>query len=191
MNLTDGTLNAHTVTGNVIQSAGFVGIQNLNGSATLNGGTLEAISVSGTVTNNGGIVAPGSSPAISTFGSYIQDGSATLEMEIGGTTAGAAGYDQLIVTGDTELAGTLDVILIDLGSGLFEPAEGDTFVLFDFQGTVTGWFDTVNLPDLAEGLLWLNDLSTTGTLTVVPEPSAYSLLVSLFALAYIANRRKM
>ena len=96
----------------------------LTGDATINGGTFQALSVSGTVTNNGGIVAPGAYPAISTFGSYEQDGSATLEMEIGGRVPGSSGYDQLIITGDATLAGTLEIILIDLGGGAIRATRG-------------------------------------------------------------------
>lgn len=190
VNLSDGTLSVGVMTGNLIQGAGLAQIEALTGSATINGGTFEAIDVTGTVTNNGGIVAPGSSPAISTFGSYIQDGTGTLEMEIGGTIPGSTGYDQLIVTGSSELAGILDITLIDLGGGIFAPQEGDTFVLFDFQGAVTGWFNAVNLPELAEGLSWTNNLATNGTLGVVPEPKSFAILAGLLSLGVVLSRRR-
>lgn len=190
VDLTNGNLLAGSIAGNVIQDAGFIHVTTLDGSATINGGTFEAISVTGTVTNNGGTVAPGSSPAISTFGSYVQDELATLEMEIGGTTPGSTGHDQLIVTGTSDLAGILEIVLIDLGSGIFAPQEGDTFVLFDLQGSVTGWFDTINLPELAEGLSWINNLPTTGTLEVVPEPSSYAIIIGLMALSVTLVRRR-
>ena len=166
----------------------------LTGDATINGGTFQALSVSGTVTNNGGIVAPGASPAISTFGSYEQDGSATLEMEIGGRVPGSSGYDQLIITGDATLAGTLEIILIDLGGGQYEPQEGDTFALFDFQCNVNGWFDTVNLPTLTEGLAWdTSNLELSGELGVelgvVPEPRTYALILGIVMLLASQTRR--
>ncbi len=192
--LTAGSLDASSISGNIIQGAGMIEVGALTGDATINGGTFQALSVSGTVTNNGGIVAPGASPAISTFGSYEQDGSATLEMEIGGRVPGSSGYDQLIITGDATLAGTLEIILIDLGGGQYEPQEGDTFALFDFQGNVNGWFDTVNLPTLTEGLAWdTSNLELSGELGVelgvVPEPRTYALILGIVMLLASQTRR--
>ena len=61
-------------------------------------------------------------------------------MELGGTTAGSE-YDQLVVTGNANLAGTLDVSLL----GEFHPSPGDSFTVLTY-GSRTGTFTTVNLP---------------------------------------------
>jgi hypothetical protein len=93
------------------------------------------------VTNNG-TVAPGNSPGTLTInGNYLQGSGGTLAAEIGGTTAGA-GYDQLIVTGNATLAGTLSVTSF----GGFGPAAGDTFRLVKAGGALSGTFATLAAP---------------------------------------------
>jgi hypothetical protein len=76
--------------------------------------------------------------------------------------ASSSSYDELILAGTMDLAGTLDVVLL----GGYNPADGHAFDLFDFTG-VTGAFDTLNLPALGGGLMWdTSQLYTTGTLSV-------------------------
>jgi len=85
-----------------------------------------------------------------------------LEIQLGGTTAGT-GHDQLVVTGTATMNGTLNVTLM---TG-FTPQAGNTFFIIDHT-TVTGTFETVNLPDLDGGLELEADFSDEGvTLTVV------------------------
>ena len=78
--------------------------------------------------------------------------------------------------------------------GQYEPQEGDTFALFDFQGNVNGWFDTVNLPTLTEGLAWdTSNLELSGELGVelgvVPEPRTYALILGIVMLLASQTRR--
>jgi hypothetical protein len=112
------------------------------------GGTLVG---EGTVTGdvlNKGSVRPGSSPGIiAVDGDYTQAAAGSLEIEIGGTTAGA-GFDQLAVSGDVTLAGTLDVTLDG-----FTPVHGDAFQIVTCDGR-TGTFQTLHLPTLPIGLFW-------------------------------------
>ena len=125
------------------------------GAVNLLGGTISGSgTIGGSVSNSAGTTAPGNSPGILTIdGDYTQGAAGTLAIEIQGTTPGDQ-YDRLIVNGQANLAGTLDVSLTD-----FTPSNGDTFDILDFS-SVSGNFDTLNLP---------NDFSwdvTTGILTV-------------------------
>ncbi|TWU04277.1 VCBS domain-containing protein [Stieleria varia] len=91
----------------------------------------------------GGKVRPGTSDET---GLLTLDGDATfndsqnragLEVRLGGTTAGS-GYDQLIVNGDVQLAGNLDVTLLSSFASV-----GDSFTILEntSTGTTTGTFD--------------------------------------------------
>jgi hypothetical protein len=107
------------------------------------GGTLKGVgTIQGNVNNSGGTVAPGASPGTLTItGNYTQGASGTLDMEIGGLTAGTQ-YDQLVVQGSTSLAGTLNTTLVNG----FVPVAGNTFTLIQSTGPLTGTFSTVNQP---------------------------------------------
>ena len=123
------------------------------GTLNLNGGSATATNVSvtgllkgiGTVNgnvNNSGTVAPGTSPGIiNIIGNYTQTTSGILQIEIGGTVPGS-GYDQLAVTGNAALAGTL---LISQFGG-FVPASSDTFQAVTAGGAVSGSFGSVIAP---------------------------------------------
>jgi hypothetical protein len=93
--------------------------------------------------------------------------SGSIEIELGGLVRGT-GYDALAVTGNMELAGTLEVLLIDLGEGVFSPQEGDSFDILDWGGDLTTTFDHVYLPALAGDLVWdTGALYTEGRLSVM------------------------
>lgn len=121
----------------------------------------------GAATFNGGI-APGASPALVTFEGDIVLGSANaLEIEIGGTTPGVE-YDRIEVDGVAQLDGILQVELIDLGSGVYEPQLGDSFAFLASGGGGRGMWRIVDLPELAPGLEWLlNPGGLTISLNVV------------------------
>ncbi len=132
---------------------------------------------------------PGNSPAAVTLGADIVFGSAnTLTLELGGLTAGSE-YDQLILGASGSLA--LDGgLVLDLIDG-FNPHFGDTFQLLDFDpGQVSGAFDEITIADTLPGGLSFDTtaLSTTGQITVVPEPGVASLL--LLGLALFGLRRR-
>lgn len=139
-------------------------VVNVAGTATFNGLFKGGASFSGTqnlVTFNGGF-SPGDSPAAVNFGGSVTLGSAnTLTMELAGTNAGAQ-YDQVNVSDTATLNGTLEVVLLNG----FEPAAGDVFHLIN-AGTKLGSFANVNLPALAAGLEWQNNVNTDGTLAVI------------------------
>ena len=105
-------------------------------------GTLRVGSAgTGTLTNDG-VVAPGTSPGTLTInGNYTQGVAGVLAVEIGGTTPGTQ-YDQLVVTGNTMLDGTLSVSLINAFTG----TAGDTFTIIQSGGTVNGTFAATTFP---------------------------------------------
>jgi autotransporter-associated beta strand protein len=93
---------------------------------------------------------PGASPAQVNFGGdLILGGTATLMMELAGTTPGTE-YDRLVVAGSASLAGALDVLLLDS----FTPAVGNTFEIIAAAGGVSGTFTSETLPALAANLEW-------------------------------------
>jgi len=187
-----------------------------SGSVSINGGTLQvgqgiAISndlsftdlggtfggsgkYSGNITiGQNGTLAPGSSPGMFTIdGDYTQDILGLLEIELGGLIRGDE-YDVLNVTGQMSLAGTLDVVLY----GGFEPLQGNSFDILDW-GSLSGTFDTVNLPALNAGLCWdTSGLYTDGTLNVqsggqvIPAPGAMLLAGIGTGLVVCLKRKKI
>lgn len=140
---------------------------NESGSRVQGGGLLN---FQGQTSNFGltshGTVAPSSGNLSSAvgqleiFGDFTQSETGILEIEIGGT--GFEEFDKLGIQsgGDVSLAGTLEVSLVDLGfgSGIFAPQQGDSFEFLQYSGGasggITGQFDTLDLPELSEGLLW-------------------------------------
>ena len=137
----------------------------VNGSITSpttvnNGGILGGSGTVGSVTvNSGGTVAPGNSPGLLTInGAYSQTSAATLAIELGGYTPGNQ-FDQLAVSGQAAVDGTLNVTLVNN----FRPNAGDTFQIIASNGEI-GNFSTIN----TTGFTVTSDASETGiVLTVV------------------------
>ncbi len=106
-------------------------------------GTLSNVTISGTNS-------PGFSPAVVQYGSMVYGGSGTVVMEIGGTTPGSSGHDQINHTGIATLGGTLDVQTINS----FNPSVGQSFVLMTATGGFAGSFSTVKMPGAPVGSKW-------------------------------------
>jgi len=138
-----------------------------------------------------GKVAPGNSPGcVTDQGNVTFEGSAWLEIELGGTTV-CTGYDQYTVNLSLTLnSPTLKVLLIDG----FVPAAGQRFDILNW-GTLTGTFGKLELPALPVDLAWdTSKLYTTGELAVVttgdvPLP-AWALAVLGGGLLWPALRRR-
>jgi len=133
--------------------------------------------INANITNDGGFVEPGlSAGVLNVLGDYAQGIDGTLAIELGGTDNSDPlnlQYDQLLVDGLATLGGTLDVSLIDLGSGQFVPKLGDSFDIFSATGGFSGMFDATNLPSLSGGLQWqLNPSGNTLFLDVIGSLSA-------------------
>jgi hypothetical protein len=125
---------------------------------------------SGTVEFSDGF-SPGSSPAEVSFGGDVVLGpsSATL-MELSGTEPGE--YDRLLVAGVLDVAGGLEIELLDD----FIPTLDDAFQIFEVT-ELLGTFSSVLLPELSGNLSWdHSDLYSRGTLSVIPEPATLTLL---------------
>ena len=130
------TAGATILNGGGVGSASTLDIQ---------GGSLSGFGTIGANVSNAGQVSPGVSPAVLYItGNYIQTGTGSLSIELGGTDPGT-GFDQLNVTGSTTLAGTLNVSLINS----FDPGNGDTFQIISYASG-SGSFDTTNLPPAGE-----------------------------------------
>jgi len=107
--------------------------------------------IAGQVENRGGTVSPGSVStgdgigSLEIVGRFSNGTGGTLAIEIGRLTAETM-FDLLVVDGPAALSGTLDVSLVDLGSGLFDPQLGDTFEILTATEGVGGTFETLLLP---------------------------------------------
>jgi T5SS/PEP-CTERM-associated repeat protein len=110
-----------------------------------------------------GDVRPGLSPATMAFGGDLSFGpSATLEIELAGTTPGTQ-FDRVTVADELALGGALDVTLL----GSFTPVAGNSFDVLDWA-SLAGTFDMLRLPVLGADLMWnTSQLYTTGELSVV------------------------
>jgi hypothetical protein len=123
-------------------------IQMSGGAFNFLGGTLHVDNFIGELVNQGGTLAPGHSAGITEIdGTYDQDSLATLQIELGGTTAGT-NFDVVTIGGPTDLSGTLAVSLINA----FVPASGDTFQILTSGDDISGSFTTELLPALPGGL---------------------------------------
>jgi hypothetical protein len=147
----------------------------VNSGGTLGGtGSLASVTVYA-----GGNLAPGEPlGALQVSGNLILSAGATMDYLL--DTPGS-GDDEVDVTGLATLNGALNV---SLASG-FTPSAGQSFDLI--RGTTTGSFSQITLPPLNNGLSWnTSNLYTTGTISVVPEPSTLVLLVfgAIALLAY-------
>jgi len=129
-NLAGGIIDAAN---GVIDIADFENAQN----AIIQG--IASINVH-TVFTNDGITAPGNSPGTLTYiGNFLPSATGVLDIELGGLTPGS-GHDQLAVTGNAVLNGTIEVSV----TGSFIPAPGDSFVVLTTTGTVSDSFATVS-----------------------------------------------
>jgi hypothetical protein len=143
--VTLGHFGSVVVTGNYMQTAGSTqldsGLLTAGGLVDLEGGVLAGTGViNATVLNNAELdLGQTGSPGILTIvGDYTQSSGGALVVEIGGPNPGT-GFDQLNITGQANLDGTLTVNLING----FVPHTGDSFQVLSF-GSGTGTFATLN-----------------------------------------------
>lgn len=116
------------------------------GISLVGSGTLNANLV------NAGTVSPGSSAGIITVnGNYNQESTGILEIELGSPSS-----DKLVVNGEANLAGALNVTSLQG----FTPQPGDSFTILSYASHI-GSFPTVNLPDGYEWDLVYGDKELT------------------------------
>ncbi|MBI5755929.1 MAG: tandem-95 repeat protein, partial [Nitrospirae bacterium] len=150
VNVQSGTL---ALSSSYTQTAGATILDggSLTSTTTLNiqGGRLAGFgAVTANVSNTGGQVSPGSPLGILTIaGAYMQSGSGSLDIELGGLNAGAH-YDRFDVTGSATLSSALNVSLING----FTPAFRDSFTITT-SNSRSGVFTTENMPLLGGDLI--------------------------------------
>jgi len=158
-----------------------------------NNGTLTgtgAYAATGTLTNNGH-VAPGASPGMLTVNADLTLGApGSLDIEV----LNLASHDLLVVNGNTKLGGTLAVSCF----GACSFAVGEEFRVLDGSGTLLGSFSGLTTTgfysgdfdivyDRPQGDVWLR---VTETVTAVPEPETYALMLGgLAVVGWLARRR--
>lgn len=115
----------------------------------------------GDVTNKGKI-SPGNSPGkIEIAGKYTQPSGGHLVLELGGVAAEL--HDQLLATGDVQLGGTLEIVLLNG----FTPRLGDKFTLISTGGALNGSFGNFLAPRVP-GIKWeVTQTATELVLTAV------------------------
>ena len=148
------SLNAGTFapSGTYQQTAGLTllnggSMQNTVG-LQIQGGTLSGSgNITGSVTNSG-TVSPGTPLGeLSVGGSYVQTGTGTLNIDIGGIAQGTT-YDLLAVTGKATLAGNLNV---GLTNGYY-PANTNTLLTFLTASPRSGTFANFAYPSSRVGM---------------------------------------
>jgi hypothetical protein len=171
-----GRLNAG---GDIVLGTGVAG----DGGLLTGNGTIN-----GNVVNNSGTVAPGDPQILSIVGDYTQGAHGVLDLSIAGT-AGAGlphGFDQLDVTGNVFLDGTIDLSFLNG----YAPVYGTSFDLLNFTGTF-GMGSSLTIIDLTNPAQKFILTTSGGKLfatAATPEPSSV-LVVGLGAAGLLLRRR--
>lgn len=141
-NLTIGAGSTLNVGGNYVQTAGTTtlasgtlsasGLVDLQGGILSGSGTINASLRNAARIDVGGI---GTAGLLSINGDYTQTAAGILNIEIGGHNPGVD-YDQLMISGQATLDGTLNVSLING----FVPTSGDSFQILTAGTGVNGTF---------------------------------------------------
>jgi T5SS/PEP-CTERM-associated repeat protein len=102
-------------------------------------GNLLVDEFNGSLRNQGGVLATRpNSDTITINGSYLQEASGTLSIEIAGAAA-TNQFDSLIVTDTAYLGGELEIYLVDL----FEPGPHEEYIILDATDFGVGSFSNV------------------------------------------------
>lgn len=177
--------------GSIVDSSGIV----LNGgdfnvSAVSGGYTLAAtqsLSGNGTVTgdlNISGNLAIGASPGTIDFTGNLglnSGSTSSFEFTVGSFTTNS--FDLAIGTGTVTFGGTLNLLF----DGATSYADSSTVQIFDFSSGYAGNFSTVKFSGLGSGQSAIFD-SSTGFVTVVPEPAAA--LIGGLGMLFLLRRRR-
>jgi autotransporter-associated beta strand protein len=172
-----GIIGSATINGSLLSVNGSAGDVLVNSGGTLGGsGSVQGLTL------NGGIVAPGNSPGLLT--AYELNGSnGTFQFQLGAPTTRGTTYDAINVTTLLTLGANTGFTFETLNSYTY--AMGDVYDLFDFASIDVSAFDNAvllaALPDLDtanSNLAWdVNSFNADGIVNVIPEPSAFSLLL--------------
>ena len=177
-----------------ITDGGVVAAQSvIVGSDGLVNGAGGTILVGASSVQNGGVLAPGTSPGTMTVdGNYEQLPGGILEIEIGGLAAQSE-YDVLVVTGNADFDGTIQLKFIDG----FAPHAGDQFDFLQVGGALTATGASYEIRNLEPGFEFDVAFDAGGlTMTArtdgvfVPEPGTMAILLSGLALLVICSRHR-
>jgi len=149
--------------GNILTVEGTLSTSQVDLAGYLRGSGVVTADVN--VANRGNVRPGGASVGTLTIdGDFTPATGALMLMDLGSIGSN----DKLIVTGLASIAGELTVRAV-AGFDTTTLAVNDSFDLFDFNGSVLGGFDTLNLPRLAQGLAWdTSNLLATGLIVVAP-----------------------
>ncbi len=171
-------------------NSGFTGQLNVNAGAVQLDGVLGAnrVIVDGTLGGNGtatgivqvdpgGLISPGASAGRLSVGRLFLRLGSTLEIEIGGSGFGE--FDQLVVSGDADLMGS--IVLTTLAG--YEHKFGNSIRVVDIRGARMGEFFGVGEGDLLTTdsgyhfqISYLGGTGNDVVITAIPEPATWLLL---------------
>ncbi|MBX9656623.1 hypothetical protein K2Y11_23650 [bacterium] len=151
---------------------------NMHGTLSGNGGTII-----GDVLNQG-TIAPGNSPGILTIHGDLQS-TGLIQLQLAGTGTGY--FDQLIVNGQLNLGGTIEVDLLDG----FNPSVHNSFKILGFNSLInSGYRFDFSHAALQPSFSWdTSTFAVDGTIRVIPEASSVLLAgIATFAGLLVARR---
>jgi len=181
---TQNTMGASTVVNGLLQQASV----DINGGVLKGSGRIQSdVTVNGSSVHDLATLAPGNSiDTLTIDGNYTQGEFGVMSIEFDSTS-----IDRLDITGLATLGGVLEFSFIggDISTGSFN------FLNF---GSISGAFDEVYLPtftgydfELEYGTTFAN-LVISETVSAVPEPSTYALMLAgLGLVGFMAARRRV
>lgn len=195
--LSGGTLQANVVNNGRFTYSGGIFIGNLTNNSGATFSASSNVGINGSATNSGEFQLASStiqsnvkddsySPAVTSGavtieGSFTQTATGTLDIQI----AGPSNYDQLVVTGNASLAGTVQV---DLVNG-YVPAPSDQFQ-FIAAASLSGAFSQVTTSGGQFQVVPQNGGFVLTNFQQTPEPSAAFLIVVCTGSIIGLRRRK-
>jgi hypothetical protein len=171
-----GTGAVTSTIGKLINNGSILGTTDVSAGIVGGSGTFAVLNVTGNST-----LSPGNSPGTLTTGNLSLEATtiSLFELTGGNTTVGGGINDLVVVNGDLNLNGTLQVV----GAGVLN----GTYVLFDYSGNLTGSGLTIDPAFLAanpSAVVSVDSANSQVLLTLtnaIPEPSTI-VLGSLFGL---------
>jgi hypothetical protein len=195
-NVTIGSGGELAIDGTYEQNGGSMSVEGVLSAAEvdLKGGSLTGTGEIAGLLVNDGVFDPGDPGTVTLDDGYTQNSDGTLVLEFAGSDP-TSSYDNLAVTGNVGLSGTLQ---INLDNG-FLPTPGEMFEILAFTGILTGNFTTLNFGTFELGpnnynytfqeIVNANDIMLEVVLT--PEPSTWFLFgAGLPALGFFEYRRR-
>jgi hypothetical protein len=195
-----------TGSGSVLKDYGFINTSGASSSITL-GNVGDAAGSAGTlggngtigyighpinVFNNAGTVNPGDPQILTIVGNYTQGANGTIILNVDGPGGAGVGYDQLNVTGNLILDGTIDIVFGDIPGTTTPYTPTGLLDLINYSGTYSS-LSTLKFEETIDGTTTqgLTGGYTVGILhtAAVPEPSSFAAFGAA-GLGFLLRRRK-